>query len=321
MSRDEEILRRVLEAEAARVEVSPDALHTIRARTARRRWLPFGAIALTAATATAATLVVVALLVQQAPRSIAPNPGAATSQAPPPSASPAPSRSSTSAGTTTAALAIYYVADDEGTMRLYREFHRLPAGDGEMAAKVRAAVTEMLEPESALDPDYTTAWPVGVRVRGVSLSGGVATVNLSAAAPGELARQQLVWTVAAVLGGDPSVRLEHDGGSARTLRKAPAVDVLAPVWLIEPAHGTTVGRNVEVHVAGTVFEATAHLRVRRGTTTVQERVLTLSIGAPARGEAKVTLTLSPGTYTLEAYEISAKDGSVQHLDDHTVTVR
>ena len=30
------------------------------------------------------------------------------------------------------------------------------------------------------------------------------------------------------------------------------------------------------------------------------------------------LTLPPGTYLVEAYALSAADGSVQHLDDHTV---
>jgi len=264
---------------------------------------------------------VVALVAQPAPRQVAPNPdpGAATSPAPAPPATPAPSRSSPSSGTHAASLPIYYAADDGGRMRLYREFHRLPAGDAGTAAKVRAAVTEMLEPESALDPDYTTAWPAGVRVRDVSPDG--LTVDLSAAPPDDVARQQLVWTVAGVLGGDPSVRLLHDGRPAWTLRKAPAVDALAPVWLIEPGHGATVGRTFEVHVAGAVFEATAQLRVRQGRTIVAEKVLTLSIGAPSRGEARITLTLAPGTYTLEAYEISAADGAVQHLDDHTVTVR
>jgi hypothetical protein len=34
----------------------------------------------------------------------------------------------------------------------------------------------------------------------------------------------------------------------------------------------------------------------------------------------VTLTLAPGQYVVEAYEVSMRDGSVQHLDDHDVTV-
>ncbi|GAA4686833.1 Gmad2 immunoglobulin-like domain-containing protein [Phytohabitans rumicis] len=318
MTRDEEVLRRVLESEAAKVEVRPDALSAIRARTARRRrWLPFGAVVFTAATATAATLVVVGLVARPAPRQVAPDPGAVTAPASPPPATPSPSGSDSFSGTPSAALAIYYVAGE----RLYREFHRLPAGDGSAPDKIRAAVREMLEPETASDPDYTSDWPAGVRVRDVSVDGSAVTVDLSAAPPNDLAAQQLVWTVAAVVGGDPSVRVRRDGQSVDTLRKAPAVDTLAAVWLIEPQHGSTVAKTFEAHVAGAVFEATAHLRVRMGDTVVTEKVLTLSQGAPSRGEAKVTLTLAPGTYTVEAYEISARDGSVQHLDGHTVTVR
>jgi hypothetical protein len=332
--RHEDVLRRVLDAEAAKVQVRPDALATIRARTARRaRWLPLGAIALTAATATAATLVVVALATRPAPDQTAPEPGAVTApattahptparSAPPTSApaAPPPPRSSPSGGTADVSLAVYYVGEDRGERRLYREFHRLPAGSSP-ARKVRAAVTEMLAQESAEDPDYSSAWPAGTGVRDVTVEGSTATVDLTAAPPDDLAAQQLVWTVAAVLGGDPPVRLLVDGRPAGTLRKAPALDTLAALWLIEPGHGATVARTFDVHAAGAVFEATARLTVRKGRTVVTERTITLSAGGPARGEARITLTLAPGTYVLALYAISAADGSVEHLDDHTVTVR
>ncbi|MGN9914607.1 Gmad2 immunoglobulin-like domain-containing protein [Phytohabitans sp. LJ34] len=330
--RHEEVLRRVMEAEAAKVEVSPDALTTIRARTVRRaRWLPFGAIAFTAATATAATLVVVALAARPTPHDAAPDPGAvtapATTQPPatsaPPTSAPAvppPSKSSPSSGTSTESLAIYYVADDGGKPRLYREFHRLPA-DGSPAGKVRAAVTGMLAQESAEDPDYTSAWPAGTDVSDASVAGGVVTVHLSAAPPDDLAGQQLVWTVAAAVGGDPQVRVLVGGREVASLRKKPALDTLGALWLIEPQQGATVAKTFEVHAAGAVFEATAQLTVRQGRTVVTEKTITLSAGAPARGEARITLTLAPGTYVLELYAHSAEDGSVQHLDDHTVTVR
>jgi hypothetical protein len=212
------------------------------------------------------------------------------------------------------------VGEDRGQPRLYREFHRLPAGSSP-ADKVRAAVTEMLAQESAEDPDYTSAWPSGTGVLGVTVDGSAATVDLTAAPPDDLAAQQLTWTVAAVLGGDPRVRLRHDGRDVRTVRKAAALDTLGALWLIEPQHGATVARTFEVHAAGAVFEATARLTVRKGRTVVTEETLTLSAGAPARGEARITLTLAPGTYVLELYALSAADGSVQHLDDHTVTVR
>lgn len=367
---NEDVLRRVLEAEAARVEVSPDALPAIRSRIAdRRHWrsrmrrlFAVGTAALAAATATA-TAVAVGVVSCAPPTPVVPHP-AATNPAPPSSvATPAPTVSAPSTPATAApkpsatgapapsatvgappagpgtvvSVAVYYQGSDRGRPRLYREFHRLPVGDGSTDAWVAAAVREMLDGRTAYDPDYASAWPASAAVRGVRVSGGIAIVDLSGAAvngagdaEAQLAVQQLVWTATAV-SGVTGVQLRLNGADVSqlwsrvdvsgTLRRAPAADVIGLVWLVSPQHGGTVGRTFEVHVAGIVFEATAQLRVRQGTRIVTERVLTLSTGAPAQGETRVNLTLPPGTYLLEAYEISAEDGSEQHLDDHTITVR
>lgn len=65
----------------------------------------------------------------------------------------------------------------------------------------------------------------------------------------------------------------------------------------------------------------AYLRVRDANgTIVDERHVTLSIGAPARGEALLELTLAPGRYTVEAFYYSAADGSIQGIGDHEITV-
>jgi hypothetical protein len=45
-----------------------------------------------------------------------------------------------------------------------------------------------------------------------------------------------------------------------------------------------------------------------------------SISGPQQGVATVTLQLSPGTYVIEAYYLSARDGSIQGMDNHTFTV-
>jgi Sporulation and spore germination/Immunoglobulin-like domain of bacterial spore germination len=367
---NEDVLRRVLDAEAARVEVSPDALPTIRRRiAARRAWRSrmrqlFAVGAATLATATAATAAVAVGVVSCAPPAPDIPPPAATNPAPPssrptaaptakaspsprpapPPASPAsPAPPSATAGgptggpATVASVAVYYQGSDRGTPRLYREFHRLPVGDGSAAARVTAAIGEMLDGSTAYDPDYASAWPASAAVRGVQVAGGIAIVDLSGAAvngagdaEARLAVQQLVWTATAVT-GVTGVQLRLDGAGADqlwgqvdvsgTLRRAPAAEVVGLVWLVSPQHGSTVGQTFQVHVAGIVFEATAQLRVRQDARIVAERVLTLSIGAPAQGETRVDLTLPPGTYVLEAYEISAADGSEQHLDDHTITVR
>jgi hypothetical protein len=223
--------------------------------------------------------------------------------------------------------------------RLYREFPFLRLGDTSLAGRTRAALDAMFVRTPA-DPDYTSAWPSDARVRSVRVDESTVIVDLTGAGdavartlPAESARiavQQLVWTATAASRAR-SVRLLFDGRPAGLLfghvpgdgdlRRAPQLEVAAPVWLIEPQAGRALAQRFTAHVAGSVFEATAVLRVRQGDRIVAERTITLDAGPPQRGEAKVTLTLPPGTYVVEAYATSAVDGSVQHLDDHTITVR
>src|SRR5690606_19196106 len=98
-----------------------------------------------------------------------------------------------------------------------------------------------------------------------------------------LAVQQLVWTVTAdpdvdslrlLLDGAPATELwGHVSVSGTLTRDAPA-DVLALLWLISPQHDQAVPTAFEVHVYGAVFEATAQVRVRQGTTVVHEQFVT-----------------------------------------------
>ncbi|HET8660022.1 MAG TPA: GerMN domain-containing protein [Micromonosporaceae bacterium] len=352
---NEHDLRRVLDAEAASVEVSPDALVAIRQRIAARRarWLPRGGAMFAVSTgglaALATAVAVFAGVGSCAPRTDEPPPPAASAPVETPSPTPSPAQPAppgpTAAPPSTtrppqqasASVPVYYIGLDRGRPRLYREFHQLPVGDGSPAARTRAAVTEMLDRDSAYDPDYASSWPAGARVRGVRIAGDAVVVDLTGAGQNSVgseyahqAVQQLVWTATAA-SGKPKVRILLDGapvselwGSvsvAGDLVRGPALQVLALIWLIGPQHGATVGRTFEVHVDGAVFEATVQLRVVQNGRTVTERVMTLSVGAPSRGEGRVSLTLAPGAYTIEAFAYSAEDGSIQHLDNHQITVR
>jgi hypothetical protein len=328
----EDLLRRALEAEAAKVEVGMDALPEIRRRIAARRPWWRGRPVFFAGTfaAVAVAAVAVGVVSCEPTRSTAPplQPGGSqTTPAPTPTTSPAPPPSQPAgqagptggspAGGQAATLGVYYLGRDEP--RLYREFRRLATGDGSPAAKARAAVTEMLAGKPR-DPDYSSPWPASARVRDVRLDGDVVTVDLAGVDnPTQAAVQQLVWTATAA-SGRSNVRLLLDGAPFAMQRRAPAADTLALIWLINPQHGETVKRTFEVHVYGSVFEATVNLRVRQGDRVVTETTVMLNVGAPAFGEARKQLTLAPGRYTIEAYEISARDGSEQHLDDHAVTV-
>jgi hypothetical protein len=343
MSNTEDRLRDAFSARAQEVEVSPDALPRIRERIKRRRrkrWLP----AVGAAVAVATAAAVVGVLTYHPPANQTPTPaGTATSTVPNPPSQPAvppPSASATvepPTGTLVAAVPVYY-AGPSG--RLFREYHQLKVTPDTVAGRVTAAVREMLRTKSPDDPDYRTLW-AGAAVTSVTLNEATATVDIDRAgtrpANPTLAVQQLVFTVAAAaadtpatpvtgvrvtVGGAPIGQLWAAVDTSGVLRQGNALDVLAPLWLIEPHEGATVAQTFSVHIAGAVFEATCRLRVRGANgTIVKDQQVMLSIGAPQRGEATLKLTLAPGRYTVETYFLSAKDGSEQGLDGHRVTVR
>jgi hypothetical protein len=338
-----ELLREILAARAEAVPISPDALGTIRARvgrdTRRRRGLAVGFSALATGAAAAVTAVVLSLgsAVPVVPASSTPGPTKPVPTTPVPT-TPAPTTGPT---TTTppglAALPIYLVGTVDGRDVLFREFHSAPGGD--LPVRIRGALTDMIDGSPA-DPDYRTAWPAGAQVRGVRVQGDAIIVDLTVPAetPAQpaLALQQLVHTATAVAAssGEPgltSVRVLVDGASVARLWgvatsepmvRESSAEILARVWLSSPQHGAVVGRTFHVQIVGTVYEATAVVRVRdAGGGVVRDETVTLDNGAPSRGEVRVSLTLAPGTYTLEAFYYSAKDGSVQGLDDHTIKVR
>ncbi len=354
---DEHALRQILESQAARVEVRPDALPEIRRRIAARRarwWLPTrlsGGIMLTLGTGAATAVVVLAVgLGSCAPRPDVPPIGGPSS--PPAVSSPAPSPAPSVALSERPAgpapggpvpLRVYYLRNDRGYPRLYPEFHPLAAGDGSPAARTRAALTEMFDGLTAYDPDYSSGWPAGTRVREVRIEGSAVVVDLTGfhngTDPGQLdpvtvrqAVQQLVYTattpqasnkevVRLRLDGQPVAKLWGVADVAGDLRRGSKADVLGLIWLIDPQEGATVGRSFTVNVAGIVPEATMHVRVRQGSTVVTDRLVTLDAGGPDQGTASVPVTLAPGTYTIEGYATSLDDGSEQHLENHVITVR
>src|SRR6266511_2465559 len=133
MSAEEEVLRRALEAEAGRVEISADALSVIRRRVAARRgWrrllAPPRQVSLAFGAGGSPVTPSVLVSVDEA---IAVPPGS---------------------------LAIYYLGATRNGPLLYREFHAGVPNDGSPAGRAKAALTEMLE-RPALDPDYTSHWP------------------------------------------------------------------------------------------------------------------------------------------------------------------
>jgi hypothetical protein len=179
----------------------------------------------------------------------------------------------------TRTAAVYYVGDTGVRAALYREFRQVPVVGG----PIRTAVNAMLHVPPR-DPDYASLWPRATRIRGVSQSGNLATINLSREAltprPGSgfacASLQQLVHTVTAANPRVTRVRLLVEGRSrgvvstfwgagcgpdAPMSRLLPSYRILSPVQISNLLHAQFVPRTFPVTGEANVFEATVHWTV------------------------------------------------------------
>ncbi|MCU1677512.1 MAG: hypothetical protein JWM93_2270 [Frankiales bacterium] len=253
-------------------------------------------------------------------------------------ASPSPTPTTTPSPSTTAsgkrAVAVYYLADTTNGPRLYVETHPHAAS----SAVIKQAVEAMLH-DKVLDPDYTNVWPATTKLLGVSTANRVATIDVSGAVKAasvgaqfeEFALQQLVYTVrAATNGAVTGVRLRVDGKAVEslwghvdtsgTITAGRPETTLAPVQISSPADGASVPTTFTVRGRATVFEATVSWQLLTGDTVVRKGFSTATTGAPGRGDWSFAVTLPKGSYTVKAFESSAKDGSETFIDTKAVTV-
>jgi spore germination protein GerM len=339
-------LREVLAAEGRAIQPSGAGLARIQARIeagrrSRRGWLRSLAIG-AAAGATAAIVIVVVLLVPSgnqggAPVTVSPSPTTSTSS--PPSPSPTPSAAPTHAPHD---VAIYYVGKTADPRQLlYREVvsRPWPAGNAVVGDAIQAMLTT-----APRDPDYTSYWPAGVTVKGVSLNatGTAAIVDLSveaetpspsAAAAAEISARQLYYTVQGASPKIDSVELRIDGKKVDALWGTPIENPMtdpdqytigqyfAHVWITSPDNGATVPQTVEIKGEAIAYEATVGWQVLENGTVVKHGSTMASIGAPEQGSWQVSVTLPPGNYVIRAYETSGKDGSPLYVDTKNITVQ
>jgi hypothetical protein len=313
-------LREAFEAQATRVEFGPDPLGGIRAEIRRRSRRRSMVRLVSVGGALTATVAAVALGVVSCQPSLPPPvPPIATTV--PTSPSPAPSTPDAFAVT----VPVYFVGHQAGRSVLYREFRSAVVAADTLDARIAAAARLALS-GPPLDPDYASGWRAGAAVRAVTVDNGVSTVDIiGGGTPDAVAMQQLIWTVTAVAADRGTtlsgVRLSVDGVPGPVLNRADASTIQAPLWLISPQQGAVVPATFTLQIDGSVFEAAARVRVRdAGGRVISDQPVLLSVGAPQRGQAAVTLSLPPGRYTVEAYSVSVKDGTEQNLDGHEITV-
>lgn len=232
-------------------------------------------------------------------------------------ASPTPSEepsTSESAAPETASVPVYYVGETTRGPRLYREFHRVElSNDDPVSAAVLEAVS--VTPD---DPDYRTPWPGGTTAATVEQPpSDVITVDVSGPGlrqrPGgmsveeaELAIEQLVYTAQAAHQSRSPVQLLLDGNRTDTLLGVPvseplaqgaAEDVLAQVWIIDPAEGAEVTSPFEVSGLAAAFEANVVWELRDGDKVVEEG-FTTARACCTMEPYSFEVSAPPGEYTL-----------------------
>ena len=246
------------------------------------------------------------------------------------SATPTPSISSSPDAT--AQVALYYVGDTHAGFRLYKEVSTVPLdATGDLGRSALAALVS--QDTVATDPDYTNLWGNGSVINSVTVTSGVAVVDVTIAhlnvgAETEMrAIDQLVWTLTENDKAITSVTFTSQGKTLETFAghvdatkpftRETDYEVLASVWIDDIPIGAK-------RVTGTActFEAGVAWKLLQGTSVIMQDYTTAQSGCPIRGTWSVTLPeLDPGKYTFVAMDLSAEDGTVSQQDSKDFVVQ
>ena len=351
-----ELLRQALSAEASEVQPSRDALRSIQQRTgaasapsadssgrARRfragstrtnrggrrpSWI-LGALGAAAATAAVITAVVV-IGDYDKPQSN----GEPIATQPTTPGTPSPSQSTAPEELVKVPVTYVGLPGPARASRLYTGQEYI-ATTGSRAVE---AVALFLHGEPP-DPDYTTGWPKGIDVTGISTVGSVTQIDLEGPTDlqftpdpdlgpdgGQLALQALLQTAGVQPGDQGKLTYNGDPLSAVFGVQLPATvqsddEVRALISIDNLVDGQKVSNPVTVKVSGNVFEGTVNWELldAKGTK-VDDGVVTTSMGLWTRVDIELG-NLDRGTYTIRCLDYSPEDGSPGNVDDKTFTVR
>jgi spore germination protein GerM len=255
-------------------------------------------------------------------------------------ASPAPATPTPrpSAAKTMTVRAYFVLGGEPGTAGLVPVLRVVP----ETAGVATAAMNQLLAgPTSAEagDRTITTALPGRTSLRGLTIKDGVATVDLSTefdSGGGTASMQYRLAQVVYTLTQFPTVKsvlFQVEGktvtvfGSEGIVLDGPQArvdyeDQLPSIFVDRPAYGATLGNPGRVTGNANVFEAAFLVAVldASGKTIADEQVMA-TCGTGCRGTFDVTIryTVSKAQWgTLRAYNLSAKDGSVEDARDYPV---
>ncbi|MFN2467744.1 MAG: GerMN domain-containing protein, partial [Gaiellaceae bacterium] len=259
---------------------------------------------------------------------------------PPPPPPPPPPPTQTTPTTTS--------GGPEVAVRVYLLRRERVAAARRLVPQVRAvgseAIRELLDSPTQAEREagLTTAIPVGTELRGLDISGGVATVDLSRtfeSGGGSLSMTARVAQVVYTLTQFPTVRavrfsldgepVEHIGGEGVVVDppvgRADFEDQTPTILVESPTPGETISSPVRIRGTANTFEATFVVRLLLNAAGARafEQVVTATSGSGTRGtfDVSVPYTVSAsGPGTLVAFEPSAVDGSPVHVVEIPVYV-
>jgi len=274
--------------------------------------------------------------VAQGSPDITPEPSSQPSTEPSgPAGSPSPSGTP---GGTTIVRAYFYLGGEPDSAGLVAVLREVPSTKAVATAAMNALIAGPTPAESG-EREITSAVPAGTQLLGLSVSGSVATVDLShefEAGGGSASVITRLGQVVYTLTQFPtitSVAFHIDGkpvtvfGSEGVVLDGPAdrgdyVDLLPAIWVDRPAWGAAIGNPAKVTGSANVFEATFRIAILDGARKVlADEQAMASCGTGCRGtfSATVEYQVAKAQYgTLRVYAGSAKDGSPIDVREYRV---
>lgn len=258
------------------------------------------------------------------------------SMAPP--AAPKPTTAPTS-GATTTLRAYFLTTTADGGIVVIPVLREVPAAKAVAAAAMTALLAGPNDTEIAASPALSTTIPAGTRLLGISITNGVATVNLSrefesgggsASIFGRLAQVAYTLTqfstvdsVLFQLEGTPVTTFSGEGVILdHAVDRADYYDQLPAIFLDRPAWGAAAGNPARIGGLANVFEATFRAQILDGTgTVIADQQVMASCGTGCWGTvlADLPYTVDAAQYgTLRVFDLSARDGSVENLSEYRV---
>jgi hypothetical protein len=261
-----------------------------------------------------------------------------TTPSTPPNETPEPTPPS--AGTTVV-RAYFYLSGEPGSAGFVAVLREIPATQAVARAAMNALLAGPQGSELAATPAITSAIPAGTELLGISITSGIATVDLSSefeAGGGSASMFGRLGQVVYTLTQFPTVKsvvFQVEGrtvtvfGSEGIVLDGPIGrdyaafdDFLPSIFVDRPAWGAAIGNPARVTGNANVFEAQFLITLLDGSgTTLFEGPVMATCGTGCRGTFDVTIEydVDQGQWgILRAWNASAMDGSPEDVREYPV---